>query len=134
MNLALGFSCRACGAAYTPFSNNQKTCSDCTPTKGWMHRYLRYKITYPQAAILLAEQKGRCALCRIKLYLDDDPNCCIDHDHETGEVRGLLCRGCNMVISRFEDKKYRLRVKRYLAKGGDLSVASKERTSGIPRL
>lgn len=45
-----------------------------------------------QYARMLAEQEGRCAICRrrpIRRRL------AVDHDHNTGRVRGLLCYTCN---------------------------------------
>jgi len=40
-------------------------------------------------AALRSRQDGRCAVCA-------RPGCsCADHDHRTGLLRGLLCRGCN---------------------------------------
>lgn len=46
-------------------------------------------------------QGGRCAICR------ERPNSralALDHDHKTGEFRGLLCHGCNTGLGSFRDK------------------------------
>lgn len=50
---------------------------------------------------MLAEQGGICAIClrTCRTY----PNLTVDHDHETGEVRGLLCRGCNVLLGHLQD-------------------------------
>ena len=47
--------------------------------------------------LLLIFQNNVCALC------GDYPNC-IDHDHETGLIRGLLCAGCNTSIGNYENR------------------------------
>jgi len=60
-------------------------------------------------------QEGKCPLCLEKLQ--GDINTTIDHDHETGEFRGILCRGCNMVLSRFEDPEFLARIFKYLKHG-----------------
>lgn len=41
---------------------------------------------------LLKRQKGICPICKDQIK---DP--CLDHDHTTGAVRGVLCRNCNRV-------------------------------------
>ncbi len=41
------------------------------------------------------EQCGLCAICGKDLI---ENRCCIDHDHKTGEVRGLLCNNCNALL------------------------------------
>jgi hypothetical protein len=41
---------------------------------------------------LLAEQKGKCALCNELIDLGE---AVLDHNHKTGEVRAVLHRGCN---------------------------------------
>jgi hypothetical protein len=46
---------------------------------------------------MVAEQNGRCAICMIKAKL------CIDHDHDTGLVRGLLCHQCNVMLGNARD-------------------------------
>lgn len=47
---------------------------------------------------MYAEQEGRCKLCltEMLLYEKDKLNVAhVDHDHETGKVRALLCHFCN---------------------------------------
>lgn len=46
-----------------------------------------------------ARQEGRCAIC------DRTPErrLHIDHDHDTGELRGLLCHHCNTALGNFRD-------------------------------
>lgn len=46
-------------------------------------------------AELLKGQGYRCAICRHDLRRIESRNICLDHDHKTGIVRGVLCRGCN---------------------------------------
>lgn len=68
----------------------------------------RYGITLADYDQMLADQGGKCAICERELSLD------VDHDHDTGEVRGLLCRGCNMRLHAFENVEWRDRAMAYL--------------------
>jgi len=58
----------------------------------------QYGLTQQQYDAMLAEQKGRCAICNEKADL------VIDHDHEGGAVRGLLCYSCNIGLGFFKDR------------------------------
>lgn len=68
----------------------------------WLKR--RYGITAEQYDALAAEQGGVCALCRRR------PPQHVDHDHLTGQVRGLLCSGCNQGLGNFRDDAAVLRL------------------------
>jgi hypothetical protein len=64
------------------------------------HLRRTFGITQADYDALLASQGGGCAICgkpprKISLH--------VDHDHETGEIRGLLCVGCNNALGQFHD-------------------------------
>ena len=46
---------------------------------------------------LFQDQNGCCAICG-RSYTEFQRPLCVDHDHDTGEVRGLLCSPCNVAI------------------------------------
>ncbi|SFF46060.1 Recombination endonuclease VII [Blastococcus tunisiensis] len=46
---------------------------------------------------MLRDQDGLCAICRVA------PAVHVDHDHETGAVRALLCFNCNGGLGQFRD-------------------------------
>lgn len=50
---------------------------------------------------MLAEQGGRCAICGTEEPGSRQWN--VDHCHETGRVRGLLCTACNTGIGHLRD-------------------------------
>ena len=67
---------------------------------------ITYRMTVEEYEALLLQQDGRCAICR-KLETSKFKNTIkrlsVDHCHETGQVRGLLCQRCNFAIGQFED-------------------------------
>ena len=68
------------------------------------HRYTvkRYGLTPEAYAILLEAQLHKCALCK-KPTRELKSKLCVDHDHRTGRVRGLLCRPCNLWLMHDRD-------------------------------
>ena len=52
----------------------------------------KYGVTIWTYGDLLSKQKGLCAIC---LRTPKTKRLCVDHDHKTGQVRGLLCYVCN---------------------------------------
>ena len=61
------------------------------------HRMLKYGITEEDYNKMFAEQKGCCAICG-KHQSEFKRTLNVDHNHITGNVRGLLCRTCNMAL------------------------------------
>lgn len=55
-----------------------------------------YGLTPEDYDALLFDQAGRCAICRRKPT--HSRRLAVDHDHMTGEARGLLCLWCNREI------------------------------------
>lgn len=73
----------------------------------WQRRWKlihTYSITADEFDTLLAKQGGRCAICRTHPRQDSRiKRLALDHDHETGQVRGLLCNRCNRGIGLLGD-------------------------------
>lgn len=59
-------------------------------------RKWRYKISPEAYERMFKEQNGSCAICQYQYT--DGRVLQIDHDHNTGTVRGLLCKKCNTYI------------------------------------
>lgn len=62
-----------------------------------------YGLTPAQYEQMVADRRGLCDICSRPQRKKNSKRLCIDHDHLTGEVRGLLCDSCNVGIARFED-------------------------------
>jgi hypothetical protein len=61
-------------------------------------------MTRDQYRVLLEEQEWRCAICRTdQAGPTVSHSLCVDHDHATGHIRGLLCHDCNVAIGRLKD-------------------------------
>jgi hypothetical protein len=75
----------------------------------------KFGITPGRYDMLLATQRGQCAICGSTEYDGTGRSFAVDHDHMTGEVRGLLCGRCNRAIGLFkEDPETLLRAAAYL--------------------
>ena len=60
-----------------------------------------YNITLEQRNKMIIDRNNRCDICGnfFKNSLDTH----IDHDHNTGKIRGLLCFNCNHALGKFKD-------------------------------
>ena len=73
-------------------------------------------MTYEEYETLLLEQNFCCAICG-QHQSELTKALAVDHDHETGKVRGLLCSHCNVGLGHLGDKASNLKkAYEYLAK------------------
>jgi len=61
----------------------------------------KYNISADEYDALEAAQLGVCAICHLPQVAGRRLS--VDHDHETGRVRGLLCSTCNSGLGMFKD-------------------------------
>lgn len=61
-----------------------------------------YGIDQAEYDKMLIEQDGKCMIC-LKHHTAIEYPLCVDHDHNTGVVRGLLCMNCNTIIGHAHD-------------------------------
>lgn len=91
-------SCFACASHYY-FKNN--------------YHLIKYKLTVDDFDQMFIDQGGKCALCANLLQMTFDNRkhrgAVIDHDHNTGKVRAILCSGCNKALGFFNDDPIALR-------------------------
>ena len=97
---------------YATVSRDRLFAKRATPEyKEWQRNYRRkrdYGVTPEQYAELAKAQRGNCAICGDVLAINTRMTH-IDHNHETGAVRGLLCHHCNTMIGHAREKAATLR-------------------------
>lgn len=79
--------------------------------KGWKHTcrkcerdaryYKKYGKRYDELSAMFDAQQGECRICSKALVLGKSTH--VDHDHDTGAVRGILCMGCNVALGHLRD-------------------------------
>ena len=65
------------------------------------HLLAKYGITAEDYNYMLEQQRGGCAICFQSNT--SGRRLAVDHNHDTGEVRGLLCGRCNIGLGQFGD-------------------------------
>lgn len=120
-----GKLCSICGERkpprqFTTDRNNpdgrSNRCRDCARThhRSWrainaselkkkhsrLYRYKTWGIGPEEFMAMLVAQDYKCPVCAEELSLDAGrgKNACIDHDHVSGQIRGILCSSCNRAI------------------------------------
>lgn len=92
--------------------NTKRTvCSDCALVVNRVISYKKYGIGQEWYDQTMKEQGGKCALCPVQASARTAEGAnggprkwrlAVDHDHDTGKVRGLLCTRCNLALHSVE--------------------------------
>ncbi len=64
--------------------------------------FTAHRIRLEDYNALLKSQNGVCAICR-QPEMVEGKSLAVDHDHMTGEIRGLLCNLCNRILGYAKD-------------------------------
>lgn len=109
--------CKPCSRAHVKKWREKNPEKVKISNKNWLRSHLKakYGISVDQLNELLAKSNLMCAACGDKKHGLGASGLHIDHDHTTGEIRGLLCGPCNRGIGLLKDSADVLRgAARYL--------------------
>lgn len=87
-----------------------RDCKECAKKKSLeTFRASRFGITLDKYLEMVEEQNKQCAICGAPHSDEKWKVLVVDHDHETGNIRGLLCMTCNKALGYFRDNINNLR-------------------------
>ncbi len=89
-------SCPHCGTQ----THLRGRCKECAREYSYNNKY---GITIKDYDAMFLEQRGVCKICSLPQTNKRCIHLCVDHDHDTGKVRGLLCDPCNRAIGLLKD-------------------------------
>ena len=82
-------------------NNKDKVKDNKDKNQKWSSLKRKYGLSKNDYLSLLLTQNYRCKICNN--ILDNGSKTHVDHDHETGKVRGILCSKCNVGLGNFKD-------------------------------
>lgn len=106
-------SCRWCKKDFNPIAPSHLYCSDdCKDLAYSNNYYKRYNTEVLTVLETLEKQEKKCAICGgegFKMHEGIKENLVVDHCHDSGMFRGLLCNNCNRGLGLFKDSIENLR-------------------------
>ncbi len=69
--------------------------------------FYKYGISIEDYNEMFNQQDGCCAICGVN-QTELNKSLAVDHDHSTGEIRGLLCYKCNVSLGLMDEDTYNL--------------------------
>lgn len=108
----LSRQCEFCGHEFVPRRNNTTKCCSARCQQKNARLFGEYGLRGVDVREMLALQEGGCAICLRKIefngFANDITAIHIDHCHQSGDVRGLLCGPCNRGLGLFNDDPTRV--------------------------
>lgn len=105
--------CKRCKTLFSPKGPSHMYCSEGCKSEADTDKYYinNYGVTLDEVISINDSQGGRCAICRtegFKMQAGAKSGLVLDHCHDTGKVRGLLCHNCNRALGLLQDDKRNL--------------------------
>lgn len=100
--------CESCSSKYEAISVTQRWCKQCSPDRKSSALLQRYNLSANQVQVLLINCNGVCKICLSRKAK------VVDHDHRTGQVRGIICGACNVALHTIENNEVLSRARMYL--------------------
>tara|TARA_R110002167_G_scaffold71719_2_gene202249 strand:- start:34 stop:438 length:405 start_codon:yes stop_codon:yes gene_type:complete len=94
----LGYTCKVCSKT----KNAQYYIDNKTKFKVY-NLSKNYGVSQEDFIALLKEQDSRCKICGVNTLEESGKTLHLDHCHDSGKVRGLLCQTCNTGLGHFRD-------------------------------
>ena len=116
MNVTTTTCCRCKETKDTRNFNRGVRWNICTTCHKHYVRMLKYGLTEDAFYQMLEDQNNKCSICEETLKAG--LKTCVDHDHATGHVRGILCGKCNRGLGKFRDNTAYLRAAVAYLRGG----------------
>lgn len=92
-------SCKTCHIKQSNIGSKKRRKKDGGSSRHLYDIKRKYGISKKEYLALLKKQNNKCAIC----YLIPKNRLCVDHNHQTNKIRGLLCHRCNRVLGIVND-------------------------------
>lgn len=100
-------TCKACKEAY-----RQRNLARHKASIRRAQLRIRYGVSPEEWDAMAEVQSGKCAICK-----QVPKKLCVDHDHKSKKVRGLLCMHCNTALGYVEREGWLEATRQYLSRG-----------------
>lgn len=100
--------CKHCGTEFIPKAPSELYCSEFCKSYAETESYYKrvYDLSINEYLDIAEKQNFKCAICgkeNFAMKACSSGTLVVDHDHTTGDIRGLLCHNCNRALGLMND-------------------------------